>query len=162
MMVIVIASGSYGKYSFDQNRAMEERAKQLTSDVFVQLANHAALSIQEPNAYPDPGLSMAQLRDDILRMEFSGTRRQKLWDRVKKKVEFNSNVRAAVRQAPNGDISRMWEWTGPMRLLEDGHSSSGKRQSGRFGPSTGMDDSPSVGGNEMREVQKWDEGRPIY
>ena len=162
MIILVIATGSYGKYSFTHSRAMEARAKQLAGDVFDQLANHAALSIQEPGAYPDKGLSMAQLRDDVLRTEFSTKRRKALWERVQKKVEFNSNVRAAVRQAPNGDVARMWEWTGPLKLLENGRSSSGKRESGRFRLSYGMDDSPSTGGNQMQEVQKWDEGRPIY
>ncbi|KAF2822819.1 sister chromatid separation protein-like protein [Ophiobolus disseminans] len=162
MIVLVIATGSYGKYSFTHSRAMEVRAKQLAGDVFDQLANHAALSMQEPGAYPDKGLSMAQLRDDVLRTEFSTKRRKALWERVQKKVEFNSNVRAAVRQAPSGDVARMWEWTGPLKLLESGRSSSGKRESGRFRPSYGTNDSPSVGANQMQEVQRWDEGRPIY
>lgn len=149
----------YGKYSFTTRRAMEARAKQLASDVFDRLANHAALSIQEPGAYPDKGISMTQLRDDVLRNEFSSSRRQKLWERVQKKVEFNSNIRAAVRTTASGDVARMWEWTGPIKLLEDGRSS-GKRQSGRF--SLGMDSSPPAAANDMQDVQKWDEGRPIY
>lgn len=141
---------------------MEERAKQLAGDVFDRLANHAALHIQEPGVYSDRGMTMVQIRDDVLRTEFSAKRRTKLWERVQKKVEFNSNVRAGVRQAPHGDIARMWEWTGPLKMLEHGSSSGRTRESGRFRPSLGIDDSPSVGGNEMREVSKWDEGRPIY
>jgi len=139
---------------------METRAKQLASDAFDRLANQAALSIQEPGTYPEKGISMAQLRDDILRDEFLASRRQKLWKRVQKKVEFNSNVRAAVRTTNSGDVARMWEWIGPVKLLEDGRSS-GKRGSGRF--SLGMGNSPpSTSSKEMKEVQKWDEGRPIY
>jgi hypothetical protein len=156
MIVLAIATGSYGKYSITNSRAMETRAKQLAGDVFDRLANHAALSMQEPGAYPDKGVSMTQLRDDVLRTEFSTSRRQKLWERVQKKVEFNSNVRAAVRTTANGDVGRIWEWTGPIKLLEDGRSS-GKRESGRF--SYGMGSSPPNAG-EM--TQKWDEGRPIY
>jgi hypothetical protein len=157
MIVFLIASGSYGKYSITNSRAMETRAKQLAGDVFDRLANHAALSMQEPGAYPDKGVSMTQLRDDVLRTEFSTSRRQKLWERVQKKVEFNSNVRAAVRTTANGDVGRIWEWTGPIKLLEDGRSSN-KRESGRF--SYGMGSSPSGPAQEM--TQKWDEGRPIY
>jgi hypothetical protein len=137
---------------------METRAKQLAGDVFDRLANHAALSMQEPGAYPDKGVSMTQLRDDVLRTEFSTSRRQKLWERVQKKVEFNSNVRAAVRTTANGDVGRIWEWTGPVNLLEDGRSS-GKRESGRFSYGMGSS-SPPTAGQEM--TQKWDEGRPIY
>lgn len=138
---------------------MEARAKQLASDAFDRLANQAALSIQEPGAYPEKGISMAQLRDDILRNEFSSSRRQKLWERVQKKVEFNSNIRAAVRTTNSGDVARMWEWIGPVKLLEDGRSSE-KRKSGRF--SFGMGSSPPSAQKDMTEVQKWDEGRPIY
>jgi hypothetical protein len=159
MIVLVVALGLYGKYSFTNSRAMEARAKQLASDVFDRLANHVALSIQEPVAYPDKGMSMTQLRDDVLRSEFSSRRRQKLWERVQKKVEHNSNVRAAVRTTTSGDVGRMWEWTGPIKLLEDGGRSS-KRSSGRF--SLGMGSSPPTGAKDMQEVQRWDEGRPGY
>jgi hypothetical protein len=158
MIVLVVATGSYGKYSFTSSRAMEARAKQRATDVFDRLANHAALSIQEPVAYPDKGMSMTQLRDDVLRNEFSSRRRQKLWERVQKKVEFNSNVRAAVRTTTSGDVGRIWEWTGPIKLLEDGRSS--KRESGRF--SLGMGSSPPGAAKDMQEVQRWEEGRPIF
>ncbi|KAJ4375015.1 inner nuclear membrane protein enriched at telomere/subtelomere region [Neocucurbitaria cava] len=160
MIVFLIATGSYGKYTITNNRAMEARAKQLASDAFDRLANQAALSYQEPGAYPEKGISMAQLRDDVLRNEFSSARRQKLWERVQKKVEFNSNIRAAVRTTNSGDVARMWEWIGPIRLLEDGRSS-GKRESGRFSLGMGSSPPPSTG-KEMKEVQKWDESRPIY
>jgi hypothetical protein len=159
MIVLVLTLGLYGKYSFTNSRAMEARAKQLASDVFDRLANHVALSIQEPVAYPDKGMSMTQLRDDVLRSEFSSRRRQKLWERVQKKVEHNSNVRAAVRTTTSGDVGRMWEWTGPIKLLEDGGRSS-KRESGRF--SLGMGSSPLAAGKDMQEVQRWDEGRSVY
>ncbi|KAF1963660.1 hypothetical protein CC80DRAFT_460569 [Byssothecium circinans] len=126
IVFFALASGSYGKYSFTRSRAMEARAKQLASDVFDRLANQAALAHEEPGAYGEPGLSMNQLRDDVLRHEFSAARRISLWDRVQKKVEHNSNVRAAVRQGQSGDITRMWEWIGPIQLIEDGRGS-GKR-----------------------------------
>jgi hypothetical protein len=159
MIIVFIATGSYGKYTFTSNRAMETRAKQLASEVFDRLANNAAMSIQEPGAYPEKGISMAQLRDDVLRNEFSSSRRQRLWERVQKKVEFNSNVRAAVKTTKSGDVARTWEWIGPIQLLEDGRSS-GKRESGRF--SLGLGSSPPAGALDTPEVQKWDEGRPIY
>lgn len=151
--------GSYGKYAVTNRRAMEERAKQLASDVFDRLADHAALSYQEPGAYPEKGISMAQLRDDVLRNEFSSSRRQKLWERVQKKVELNSNIRAAVRETSSGDVARMWEWIGPVKLLEDGRSS-GKRESGRF--SLGMGNSLPIISKEKKEVKSWDESQPAY
>lgn len=136
---------------------MEARAKQLASDVFDRLANHAALSYQEPGAYPERGVSMAQLRDDVLRNEFSSSRRQKLWERVQKKVEFNSNVRAAVRTANSGDVARMWEWIGPTHLIEDARSS-GKRESGRFS----IENTPPTASKAMTEKKSWNESHPIY
>jgi len=137
---------------------MEARAKYLASEVFDRLANHAALSHQEPGAHPERGVSMAQLRDDVLRNEFSSSRRKKLWERVQKKVEFNSNVRAAVRTANSGDVARMWEWIGPMHLIEDGRST-GKRESGRFS----IENTPSsVSRQIMGEKKSWDEGHPVY
>ncbi|KAF2134725.1 hypothetical protein P153DRAFT_362466 [Dothidotthia symphoricarpi CBS 119687] len=157
-LFLLIATGSYGKYTVTNRRAMESRAKQLASNVFDRLADQAALSYQEPGSYPEKGISMAQLRDDVLRNEFSSSRRQKLWERVQKKVEFNSNIRAAVRETSSGDVARMWEWIGPVKLLEDGRSS-GKRESGRF--SLGMG-SPPTASKDMKEVKLWKEGRPAY
>ncbi len=134
---------------------MEARAKQLASEVFDRLANHAALSYQEPGA--ERGVSMAQLRDDVLRNEFSSSRRQKLWQRVQKKVEFNSNVRAAVRTANSGDVARMWEWIGPAHLIEDGWSS-GKRESSRFS----IESTPTMVSKQSKGNNSWDEGHPVY
>lgn len=140
---------------------------QLASDVFDRLANHAALNYQEPGSFPDRGISMTQLRDDVLRNEFSSSRRQKLWERVQKKVEHNSNVRAAVREnQTSGDVARMWEWTGPIHMIEDGRSGD-RRQSARYslGPAFGSSPPDSAARqvrDEMREVQAWDESRPIY
>jgi hypothetical protein len=55
---------------------------------------------------------MAQLRDDVLRDEFSAPRRARLWEKVQKKVEANSNVRPMVRESATGDVGRVWEWVG--------------------------------------------------
>lgn len=152
-------SGAYGRYAITSTRADEKRAKQLARDVFDRLANQAALAHQEPGAYQDRGLSAVQLRDDVLRDDFSTSRRNKLWKRVQKKVEHNSNIRAAVREGASGDITRMWEWIGPVQLLEDGRGS-GKRDGGRR--SLGWTSSSPPEAKETKEVQKWDEGHPQY
>jgi hypothetical protein len=159
MLVFLVATGAYGKHSITTSRTMEARAKQLASDVFDRLANNAALSHQEPGAYPERGISSAQLRDDVLRSEFSASRRKKLWEKVQKKVEGNSNVRAGVRTTNSGDVARMWEWTGPLQLIEDPRSS-GKRESGRF--SMGMVSSPPTVSKVAKEIKSWEEGRPAF
>ncbi|EUC51231.1 hypothetical protein COCMIDRAFT_31376 [Bipolaris oryzae ATCC 44560] len=147
MFFLVIATGSYGKYSYTSNRAMEIRAKQLASDAYDRLQDQAALSYQAPGV--EKGVSMTQLRDDVLRTEFNASRRQKLWKRVQAKVEKNSNVRAGVRTTASGDVARMWEWVGPVRRLEDGRSS-GARDGGRF--SLGIGSSPLSASKDVKDV----------
>ncbi|OCK80118.1 sister chromatid separation protein-like protein [Lepidopterella palustris CBS 459.81] len=169
-IIVLVASGFYGRATISYNRETEIRAKHLAKYALDRLAQHAALNHQEPGAYPEVGISMTQLRDDILRDEFSASRRHKLWVKVQNKVEHNSNVRAAVREGRNGDVGRMWEWIGPVQFLEDGRGS-GRRESSRysFGPFIGGDNlamrSPSndrVGRQEIKENRSWDEGRPVY
>jgi hypothetical protein len=152
----------YGWSSITYSRQTEVRAKALAKHALDRLAAHAALNSQEPGAYPEVGISMTQLRDDVLRDEFSARSRQKLWEKVQSKVEHNSNVRAAVREGRSGDVTRMWEWIGPVQYIED----SRRRDSGRhsLGPVVGS--SPARVStplrDEMRQSGKWDEGRPIY
>ena len=167
--MLLCASGLYTRSSIAYSRETEGRAKQLAKYALDRLATHAALNVQEPGAYPEAGISMTQLRDDILRDEFSAKRRQRLWEKVQRKVEHNSNVRAAVREGRSGDVARMWEWVGPVQLIEDGRS--GRRESSRFsfGPVIGGSSlarmSPAkeeVDRHKMKEVRNWDEGRPMY
>jgi len=106
---------------------------------------------------------VGQLRDDVLRDEFSASRREKLWAKVSAVVERNANVRASVREGRGGEVSRVWEWIGSVGLLGDG----GRRESGRISwggvctPDGGLVNGTSETG-EMMEMRKWDEGRPIY
>jgi hypothetical protein len=62
---------------------------------------------------------MAQLRDDVLRDEFSASRRKKLWEKVQAKVEVNSNVRPSVREDRNGEVGRVWEWIGSVGAIDN-------------------------------------------
>ncbi|PZC95255.1 sister chromatid separation protein (Src1) [Pyrenophora tritici-repentis] len=133
----------YGKYSYTHNKSMEARAAQLAADAYDRLQDQAALSFLEPGA--EKGISMTQLRDDVLRTEFNASRRQRLWTRVQAKVERNSNIRAGVRTTATGDVARMWEWIGPVKRLEDG-----RRESGRFSLGTGS--SPPSGNRVAKEV----------
>jgi len=136
-----------------------------------RLATQASLHTTDPDAYPEPYISMSHLRDDVLRNEFSASRRAKLWEKVQNKVEQNSNIRPMVREGKHGDVSRVWEWIGAVSAIEDGGSGrpiAGRRKSGRFGllassPHSEFSTLPEVKGEqEMTETRKWDEGRPIY
>lgn len=119
----------------------------------------------------EPYISIGQLRDDVLRFELQGKRREELWRRVSRFVEGNANVRAAVREGRSGDVSRVWEWIGGINTVGEPDQTY-RRDSSRFhlsSPSGNIATSPSTPLDEdkpestpSRESVRWDEGRPIY
>ena len=149
-------------------RSDTARIPSLVATTLDRLATQAALHARGDAA--ESWISVGQLRDDVLRDEFSDKRRESLWKRVSAVVEKNANVRASVRESRSGDVSRVWEWIGRVGLLDeswsDRRSGGGKRVSFGGGvdegtPDGGRDGTPS-GGREMIEQRKWDEGRPLY
>lgn len=119
-------------------------------------------------------ISASQLRDDVLRSEFSTKKRQKVWAKVARKVEDNSNVRSAVRESRSGEVSRVWEWVGavPAGLLEE-RTGDGVRLS--LGTPLARGGSPTAygtrgvrvkdegaSGRGSVEGRRWDEGRAVY
>ena len=129
-----------------------------------RLATQAALYAQQSAA--EPWISVGQMRDDVLRDEFSASRRESIWKRVKAIVETNTNVRPSVKESRSGEVSRVWEWIGNVGFLDDSLPGD-RRRSGRYslGPIVTLDEraSPEKEGNgEMVQQRKWDEGRPIY
>jgi hypothetical protein len=95
-----------------------------------RLSLHASLHATDPTTFPEAHMSMAQLRDDLLRTDFSAARRKILWEKVQKKVEANSNVRPMVRENRAGDVGRVWEWVGATRYIESPAENT-RRRSGR-------------------------------
>ncbi|KAI9704554.1 MAG: inner nuclear membrane protein enriched at telomere/subtelomere region [Bogoriella megaspora] len=167
--LFIISGSLYTRWRIVSNRRDEERAKLLASSALGRLADQAAWA--RTGDGDEAYISMAQLRDDVLRDEFSATRRRKLWDRVTKKVENNSNVRPMVRESRTGDVSRVWEWVGAVGALEDsGRRESGRRDSSRL--SLGLRESPSMSeikdeavasDGKIKGFVKWEDGgRPIY
>lgn len=118
-------------------------------------------------------ISVGQLRDDVLRDELKGSRREELWRRVRKIVEGNTNVRASVREGRGGDVSRVWEWIGGIGGIE-WDSATKRRDSAkvRFSLSPSQATSGPIKAekeeeeeeqdNMVKKTRKWDEGRPIY
>ncbi|KAH7064828.1 sister chromatid separation protein-like protein [Macrophomina phaseolina] len=153
----------YSRSAWVASTETEKRAKLLATFALDQLKMQAAYHAQDSYRYPESFISMSQLRDDILRDEFSARRRQKLWERVQKKVEQNSNVRPSVRENRAGDVSRVWEWVGAIGAIENGGV---KKEQGRLsmGPNYGAlvnsSSEPQVK-EEMGEKKTWEE-RPIY
>lgn len=145
------------------------RVPSLVAMTLDRLATQAGLYNRGDAA--EPWISVGQLRDDVLRDEFSAARREDIWKKVKAVVELNANVRASVREGRGGDVSRVWEWIGSLSLLggeeQQHHTLSGPRRSSArvswigAGPSEGEREIPQRG-REVLETRKWDEGRPIY
>lgn len=142
------------------------RVPELVATTLDRLATQAALHArgQAHESY----IPIGQLRDDVLRSELRGNRREEIWKRVRNVVEGNANIRAAVREGRGGDVSRVWEWVGGIggvgRQIEGGspdkvHSSPLlKSPEGRT--PTGSDAPSAKGHHEV--ARRWDEGRPIY
>jgi hypothetical protein len=176
IVVIFFATftAAYSKYKITYNRTTEEMAKKLASFALDRLHTQAALHAHDPGAYPDNFLSAPHLRDDVLRDEFSASRRIKLWEKVQQKVEQNLNVRASKRTGRHGDVVPMWEWVGAVRAIEDGSAArsggGSRRQSGRYSydssPLSELSTIPppvkSEDSSEMVERRNWEESRPIY
>lgn len=123
----------------------------------------ASLHASDPDTYRENYIPMAQLRDDVLRNEFSSMRRKKLWEKVQQKVEHNSNVRPMVREGRSGDVGRVWEWVGAVGLLESPPQSNERRKSGRvsFGGERWIEPA-SEHSTEMSQVGRWEEGKQYY
>lgn len=127
----------------------------------------------------EPFIPIGQLRDDVLRFELQGRRREELWSRVSRVVEGNANVRAALREGRSGDVARSWEWIGGIGSVGASSGNGGeledsaRRDSCRLSLSSPLSDADvdhhvAAGGGKdelatsPRQSRRWDEGRPIY
>ncbi|MCJ1313966.1 inner nuclear membrane protein enriched at telomere/subtelomere region [Agyrium rufum] len=164
--LILILSAVYAAQNQIQARRSDTaRVPQLVSTTLDRLATQAALHSQ--GSASEPWISVGQMRDDVLRDEFSASRREAIWKRVKAIVEMNANIRPSVKEGRLGEVSRVWEWIGSVGFIEDGD----RRQSGRYSlgvpPASGTPDGRTSplgieGNKEVVETRRWDEGRPIY
>jgi hypothetical protein len=142
------------------------RVPSLVATALDRLVTQAVLHARGDAA--ESWISVGQLRDDVLRDEFSDRRRESIWKRVRAVVERNANVRASSRELRGGDLSRVWEWVGSVGLLDEAWSGGrgsggGKRVSfGGLVHGGTPDEARTPSGGEMVEQRKWDEGRPIY
>lgn len=166
-LTLVLALAFYARQQYILYTATIEAVPHLVSLTLDRLSTQAALHVQDKEGFPEPWISIGQLRDDVLRNEHSVAKREKLWQRVRKVVELNANVRASQREARNGEISRVWEWIGAVGAIEPNGTGEGgeRRKSGRVSwGAYGEMSSPVSGSDAGPEMvqQKWMEGRPIY
>lgn len=141
------------------------RVPELVATTLDRLATQAALYSRGDAR--EPYIPIGQLRDDVLRSELKGSRREKLWKSVRSVVEENANIRAAVREGRGGDISRVWEWMGGIGGVSEIEGSARRRESSKvqFALSSGQEDHRVVDEGQTsspRESRRWDEGRPIF
>jgi len=160
---LTVGGAAYGRYSYTSSREVDRIAKQLTGRVYEVLSAQASLHAADPGGHQDSHVPIAQLRDDILRNEYSTWRRKKVWDAVQKKVERNSNVRPMVREGRSGDVGRVWEWVGAVGMLESPPASYERRKSGRvsFGGEQWIEPR-SEDHSEVSQVTRWKEGGQYY
>lgn len=161
---MALAGLGYVRAQILARRSDIARVPELVGTTLDYLSTQAALHAR--GEAPEPWIPIGQLRDDVLRSELRGSRREELWKRVRSVVESNANVRAAVREGRGGDVARVWEWIGGL----GNHLGGVRRESGRvrFSLSPGEEGLPEdkddgrILARSPRESRKWDEGRPIY
>lgn len=197
-MITLLLTAAYARARFVSERAANAQVPQLVDVVLDRLASQkqAAMLLDfdgddmdggVDGGGEDPWLFLPNLRDDVLRSIHSLPKRERLWQRVIRWVEQNSNVRTGQREGRNGEVGRAWEWIGPVAAVGlDGGSSSHsaiarRRRSQRFSYGTGGGGSefsgnvkseqgtPEAGAGPDRSMihRKWEEGRgsssrPIY
>lgn len=167
IFAFLASGGAYTRYQITASRSAEKRAKELAWLALDKLAEQASLHAAEPDRWAESFISVAQLRDDVLRNDFSSTRRRKIWEQVQKKVEGNANVRPMVREGRGGDVGRVWEWVGAVRAIENPQSVDRRRSSiphrNSYDSRAGgrlltADSDPQTGG----KIVRWQEQGPYY
>ncbi|KAJ5899223.1 hypothetical protein N7495_003967 [Penicillium taxi] len=175
LLVLSISAILYARARVRARRSDIARIPELVATTLDRLATQAALHAR--GGAIEPYISIGQLRDDVLRSELHGKRREELWRRVSRIVEGNANVRAAVREGRSGDVARSWEWIGGIGSVSSvGSAGASGDKSGEVGSSRLSLSSPlshdhnnhhsPADKNETatspRQTRRWDEGRPIY
>ncbi len=161
LILAVSAIGYLRKRVVDYQQATAQ-IPALVATTLDRLATQAALAAD--GRVSEGFISIGQLRDDVLRAVLSASERERVWKGVRAIVEGNANVRAASREdARTGELSRVWEWIGPVNLAPglEGRKSGGIIEDRPA--SEGTDGGELVkNSKEVIETRKWDEGRPIY
>ncbi|PTB65469.1 hypothetical protein BBK36DRAFT_1142449 [Trichoderma citrinoviride] len=152
LLMSVVLAVLYLRARYRQHRMDAAQVPALVDLVLERLANQKELGEEDLD---DPWLFLPNLRDDVLRSVHKVAERERIWQRVKKVVEQNSNVRTGQREGRSGEVGRAWEWIGPIH----GGSVRRRRASGRWTRDE-IADSPES--RPATETKKWTESRPIF
>lgn len=155
----------YARSRVRARRSDLARVPELVATTLDRLATQAALHARG-DAH-ESYIPIGQLRDDVLRSELRGSRREELWGRVRNVVEGNANIRAAVREGRGGDVSRVWEWIGGIGGVSESEGSGRRRESSKMLASPDQQyktdiESPHIPARSPIQSRHWNEGRPIY
>ena len=108
--MVVSAYWTRGKLAARQKES--RRVGDLVQVALDTLRNQELAHHTDPVSVPHAYLSSLHLRDLILQDELSIPVRRRVWDKVEKIVEGNTNVRANVEELEGGDEGRVWRWIG--------------------------------------------------
>ncbi|KAA8644464.1 hypothetical protein EYZ11_010506 [Aspergillus tanneri] len=163
--VIFTGAVIYARSRVLARRSDMARIPELVVTTLDRLATQAALHAH--GEARQPYIPIGQLRDDVLRSELRGSRREDLWRQVRNVVEGNTNVRAAVREGHGGDVARVWEWIGGIGSVRGGvRGSQLDANKAHFKALSDEESRDQAGQDAMTrspgESRRWDEGRPIY
>ncbi|PWZ02803.1 hypothetical protein BCV70DRAFT_197065 [Testicularia cyperi] len=101
----------YLRYRLSSARAETLRVSTLVQAALDRLQEQEYLHGVDPVLYPDDFVPLSHLRDHILSECHDPKTRNRLWKKVARVVEHNSNVR--TRQAQKkGEWLRVWQWIG--------------------------------------------------
>lgn len=95
-----------------KNLVESKRVAELVQIALDTLRNQELAHHTDPITAPQPYLSSIQLRDLIMQDEHSVSSRRRVWDKVERVVEGNTNVRVNLEDLDEGDEMRVWRWVG--------------------------------------------------
>ncbi|KAL6696306.1 Man1-Src1p-C-terminal domain-containing protein [Trichoderma pleuroticola] len=154
LLMSVVLAIFYLRARYRQHLVDSAQVPALVDLVLERLANQKELGAEDLD---DAWLFLPNLRDDVLRSVHKVAERERIWQRVKKVVELNSNVRTGQREGRSGEVGRAWEWIGPIK----GEGARRRRMSGRW-TRDAVADSPESKPATAAEGKKWTESRVIY
>jgi len=111
-IVLLIVSGLWTHKKIASRNHENRRVYDLVQIALDTLRNQELLHHTDPVTNPHAYLSSIHLRDLVLQDEHSIPVRRRLWDKVERVVEGNTNVRTSMEELVGGDEGRVWRWVG--------------------------------------------------
>ncbi|KAK9763719.1 inner nuclear membrane protein enriched at telomere/subtelomere region [Basidiobolus ranarum] len=109
--LLLIMAGVYSFTRYNSHSSEKKLVRDLVQQVLIRLAEQESLHYADPVQHSLSAVSVVQLRDVLLRSMHNHVQRKHIWEKVRKVVETNSNVRSGVTEI-RGEPHRVWEWVG--------------------------------------------------